>query len=35
VTRSLPVEGRPYDAGGGRLWVLGTTGQVSLLDPAA
>ena len=33
VTRSLPVEGRPYDAGAGRLWVLGTTGLVSLLSP--
>ena len=33
VTRTLPVEGRPYDAGDGRLWVLGTTGSVSLLTP--
>jgi streptogramin lyase len=35
VTRSLPVEGHPYDAGGGRLWVLGTTGLVSLVNPSA
>lgn len=34
VTRSLQVEGHPYDAGQGRLWVLGTTGLVTLLDPS-
>ena len=33
VTRSLPVEGVPYDAGAGRLWVLGTIGRVTLLSP--
>jgi hypothetical protein len=35
VTRALPVEGHPYDAGQGRLWILGTTGEVSLVEAPA
>jgi streptogramin lyase len=33
VTRRLPVEGRPYDAGAGALWVVGLEGRVSRIYP--
>lgn len=33
VTRTLPIEGRPYDAGGGALWILSLEGRVSRIAP--
>ena len=33
VARRLPLEGRPYDAGGGTLWIVSLEGRVSKISP--
>jgi streptogramin lyase len=35
VSRTLPLEGRPYDAGGGSLWVVSLEGRITRISPGA